>query len=138
MLITLSYIKGGTPAHFFWRGGLQWRGLHFFLFFIKFYWLMLLYPGELYRLLQRRIHGGGIGKNSIFCVKSWFFHTEYPKIFSAPPLTWNPGSAPVLGASSSICIIMCLIRQNVLIWYIKNWRWKIIKWFTEAYTFFVY
>jgi hypothetical protein len=35
--------------------GLQWRRLHLLIFFtdvIKFYWLMLLlYPGELYRLL---------------------------------------------------------------------------------------
>ena len=33
---------------------LPWRGLHLLIFFIeviKFYWLMLLYPGELYRLL---------------------------------------------------------------------------------------
>ena len=40
---------------FFCRRGLQWRRLHLLIFFtevIKFYWLMLLlYPGELYRLL---------------------------------------------------------------------------------------
>ena len=40
-----------------------------------------------------------------FGVKSWFFHTKYPKMFCAslrsaqffkvrPPLTWNRGSAP--------------------------------------------
>jgi len=33
MLITLSYIKGGIPAQIFWRGGLQWRGLHLFFFY---------------------------------------------------------------------------------------------------------
>ena len=54
--ILITYIKGGTPAHIFLcRRGLQWRRLHLLIFFtevIKFYWLMLLlYPGELYRLL---------------------------------------------------------------------------------------
>ena len=52
--ILITYIKGGTPPNFFCRRGLQWRRLHliFFTEVIKFYWLMLLlYPGELYRLL---------------------------------------------------------------------------------------
>jgi hypothetical protein len=46
-----------------------------------------------------------IGKNKIFWRKIVIFHTKYPNIFraslrsaqfflSAPPLTWNPGSAP--------------------------------------------
>jgi hypothetical protein len=46
-----------------------------------------------------------IGKNKIFWSKIVIFHTKYPKNFraslrsaqfflSAPPLTWNPGSAP--------------------------------------------
>jgi hypothetical protein len=31
-----------------------------------------------------------------FSVKSWFFTRNTPTIFlSAPPITWNPGSAPV-------------------------------------------
>ena len=45
-----------------------------------------------------------IGKNTIFLRKIVIFHTKYPKnfsaslrsahfILSAPPLTWNPGSA---------------------------------------------
>ena len=39
-------------------------------------------------------------KYDFFGVKSWFFTRNTPKIFaqfflSAPPLTWNPGSAPV-------------------------------------------
>jgi hypothetical protein len=48
-----------------------------------------------------------IGKNMIFWRKIVIFHTKYPKHFSAylrsaqfflnaPPLTWNPGSAPVM------------------------------------------
>ena len=54
--ILITYIKGGTPAHIFLcRRGLQWRRLYLLIFFtevIKFYWLLLLlYPGELYRLL---------------------------------------------------------------------------------------
>ena len=37
-----------------------------------------------------------IGKNMICLRKIVIFHTKYPKqILSAPPLTWNPGSAPV-------------------------------------------
>ena len=47
-----------------------------------------------------------IGKIWFFGVKSWFFTRNTPKIFAppsarrkffkcAPPLTWNPGSAPV-------------------------------------------
>ena len=48
-----------------------------------------------------------IGKNMIFWRKIVIFHTKYPKYFRAslrsaqiflsapPPLTWNPGSAPV-------------------------------------------
>ena len=46
-----------------------------------------------------------IGKNMIFWRKIVFFHMKYPNIFRAssarrnffkcaPPLTWNPGSAP--------------------------------------------
>jgi hypothetical protein len=45
-----------------------------------------------------------IGKNMICWRKIVIFHTKYPKNFrapsarrnflSAPPLTWNPGSAP--------------------------------------------
>ena len=42
-------------CRFFCRRGLQWRRLYLLIIFtevIKFYWLMLLlYPGELYRLL---------------------------------------------------------------------------------------
>ena len=48
-----------------------------------------------------------IGKNMIFWRKIVIFHTKYSKIFraslgsaqfflSAPPLTWNPGSAPAI------------------------------------------
>ena len=46
-----------------------------------------------------------------FCVKSWFFTRNTPNIFlSAPPLTWNPGSAPVMylcarGQRSCICVL---------------------------------
>ena len=37
-----------------------------------------------------------IGKNIIFWRKIVIFHTKYPNIFRAPPpVTWNPGSAPV-------------------------------------------
>ena len=53
--ILITYIKGEPLPTFFCRRGLQWRWLHLLIFFtkfIKFYWLMLLlYPGELYRLL---------------------------------------------------------------------------------------
>ena len=53
MLIT--YIKGGTPAQIFLeRGSAMTRAYicYFLTEVIKFYWLMLLlYPGELYRLL---------------------------------------------------------------------------------------
>ena len=49
-----------------------------------------------------------IGKNMIFWRKIVIFHTKYPKYFRAslrsaqlclcaPPLTWNPGSAPDVG-----------------------------------------
>ena len=53
--ILILTLKGKPlPKFCCWRG-LQWRRLHLFNFFtevIKFYWLMLLlYPGELYRLL---------------------------------------------------------------------------------------
>ena len=53
MLIT--YIKGGTPAQIE-RGSAMTRATFviFVIFFTevsKFYWLMLIYPGELYRLL---------------------------------------------------------------------------------------
>ena len=48
-------LKGEPLPKFFCRRGLQWRRLHLVIFFtevIKFYWLMLLlYPGELYRLM---------------------------------------------------------------------------------------
>ena len=47
-------LKRETLPKFFCRRGLQWQRLHLLIFFtevIKFYWLMLLYPGELYRLL---------------------------------------------------------------------------------------
>jgi hypothetical protein len=47
-----------------------------------------------------------IGKIWFFGVKSWFFTRNTPKIFAPPfarrnfykcvPLTWNPGSAPVI------------------------------------------
>jgi hypothetical protein len=50
----------GEPLpKFFCRRGLQWRRLHLLIFFtevIKFYWLMLLYPGELYRLLGASVN----------------------------------------------------------------------------------
>ena len=53
--ILITYIKGEPLPTFFCRRGLQWWRLHLLIFFsevIKFYWLMLLlYPGELYRLL---------------------------------------------------------------------------------------
>ena len=51
--------------------------------------------------------GPKIGKNMIFLGNILIFHTKYPKYFRAslhsiffsapppPPLTWNPGSAPV-------------------------------------------
>ena len=52
--------------------------------------------------------GGGapppiIGKNMIFLLKIVIFHTKYmyPIILSAPPLTGNPGSAPVYHNSST-------------------------------------
>ena len=49
----IIYIKRGTPAQHFW-GSAMTRATFvcFFTEVIKFYWLMLLlYPGELYRLL---------------------------------------------------------------------------------------
>ena len=53
--ILITYIKGGTPAQIFLKkASAMRRRLHLLIFFtvvIKFYWLMLLYPGELYRLL---------------------------------------------------------------------------------------
>ena len=68
--ILITYIKGGTPAQFFCRKSLQWR-LHLLIFFtevIKFYWLMLLlYPGELYRLLGASSYAS---RNPLFR-KSW-------------------------------------------------------------------
>ena len=57
-----------------------------------------------------------IGNNMIFWRKIVIFHTKYPKNFraslrsaqfflSAPPLTWNPGSAPEFAVvpTDSIC-----------------------------------
>ena len=52
MLIT--YIKGGIPAQFFFGERVfndEGYICYFFTEAIKFYWLMLLYPGELYSLL---------------------------------------------------------------------------------------
>jgi hypothetical protein len=52
--ILITYIKGGTPAQIFLEKGSAMTRATFVIFFtevIKFYWLMLLYPGELYRLL---------------------------------------------------------------------------------------
>ena len=53
--ILITYIKGGTLPKFVCRRDLQWRRLHLLIIFTevnKFYRLMLLlYPGELYRLL---------------------------------------------------------------------------------------
>jgi len=61
-----------------------------------------------------------IGKNMIFLRKIVIFHTKYPKYFRASlrsarffkcaPLTWNPGSAPVMylcarGQRSCICVL---------------------------------
>ena len=70
---------------------------------------------------QGRIQVGGpkIGKNMIFWRKTEIFHTKYPKIFrvslrsarfllSAPPLTWNPGSAPV--SVTVICLYQIKIK----------------------------
>ena len=65
----------------------------------------------IYHTYQGRIQGGGsnppseIGKNMICLPIIVIFHTKYPQNFraslrsvrfflSAPPLTWNPGSAP--------------------------------------------
>ena len=53
--ILITYMKGGIPAQiFFGEGVCNDEGCicYFFTEVIKFYWLMLLlYPGELYRLL---------------------------------------------------------------------------------------
>ena len=50
-----TYIKGGTPAQIFLEKGVcndEGYICYFLTEVIKFYWLMLLlYPGELYRLL---------------------------------------------------------------------------------------
>ena len=52
-------LKGEPLPKFFCRRGLQWQRLHLLIYFtevIKFCWLMLLlYPGELYRLLGASI-----------------------------------------------------------------------------------
>ena len=54
-VIFITYIKGGTAAQFFFGEGVcndEGYICYFFTEVIKFYWLMLLvYPGELYRLL---------------------------------------------------------------------------------------
>jgi hypothetical protein len=73
--------------------------------------------------------GAKIGKNMIFWRKIVIFHTKYPKNFrfpsprrhffkSPPPLTWNPGSAPVMFGSSLPSVVrkrsdlhyLCLFR----------------------------
>ena len=61
-----------------------------------------------------------IGKNMIFWRKIVIFHTKYPKNFraslrsaqfflSAPPLTRNPGSAPIQCLNNVL-----IIKTNVL------------------------
>ena len=89
-------------------------------------WIICKYSTELYLILkqecilllwpfQGRIQGEGapgsfpppplkLEKIWFFGVKSWFFTRNTPKMFTPPsatffkcaPLTWNPGSAPVV------------------------------------------
>ena len=50
----IPYIKGETPAQIFLEREVcndEGNICYFLTEVIKFYWLMLLYPGELYRLL---------------------------------------------------------------------------------------
>ena len=78
---------------------------------------------------QGRIQGVGappplkLEKIWFFCVKSWFFTRNTPKFFAPPsarrnflkcappPLTWNPGSAPVYTISKYYRIYINLFRR---------------------------
>ena len=57
-------------------------------------------------------------KNKFFLSKIVIFHTKYPNnfrfILSAPPLTWNPGSAPELYISYNLLDTFKRIRFIVL------------------------
>ena len=97
--------RGETQVTFIWSFIVDWLLFNVRLLVFQLYsWLFCK---------QGRIQGGGahparpphkIGKNMICWRKIVIFHTKYPKNFrapsarrnflSAPPLTWNPGSAP--------------------------------------------
>ena len=91
---------------------------------------------------QGRIQGRGahpppplkLEKIRFFGVKSWFFTRNTPTIFAppsarcnfskcAPPLTWNPGSAPVSDNKWSFWeeSIMC---SFVIVYLYMYWRWR--------------
>ena len=57
-----------------------------------------------------------IGKNKIFWHKIVIFHTKYPKygafFLSAPPLTWNPGSAPGIYMFISLYLLSDWLRST--------------------------
>jgi hypothetical protein len=127
LIITL---KGEPLPKYFCRRGLQWQGLLHLLIFctevIKFYWLMLLYPGELYRLL------GASSSVFIFLSKEpvcphrnrkyipehhWCMAIFFPVIAE----THTIGTHLLIGSSSDINF-MVLIKDNISLVTKINWR----------------
>ena len=77
-----------------------------------------------------------IGKNKkiwFFCVRSWFFTRNTPKLFAPPsarrnffkcaPLTWNPGSAPVICSSGQWS---CELLSSLCVWSVRRHYFSIL------------
>ena len=116
--ILITYIKGGTPAQI-------WRGLHLLIFFtevIKFYWLMLLlYPGELYRLL---------GASSFFF--NDFFLLKSVLCLMLPVLTTITLIQLELFSFSWWLYIVCCVKDvhlvRIKIWLIFFCKFQVVWW----------
>jgi hypothetical protein len=85
--------KGEPLPTFFCRRGLQWRRLHLLIFFtevIKFYWLMLLlYPGELYRLLGAFVFSSS-SYTDIFAHKKFIqIQISHENVFTLFHMKWK-------------------------------------------------
>jgi hypothetical protein len=56
------------------------------------------------------------------------FHTKYPqKKLSAPPLTWNPGSAPVYKYLIGIITLFLSIFPMNALWDIEEKKTRLLK-----------
>ena len=112
----------------------QWDKSGFCFKFIKktctFYTAIGVHQGRIQGGRTRRAPPLKLGKNMIFWRKIVIFHTKYPKIFrvslrsaqfflSAPPLAWNPGSAPIhvykiYWLNKGVRTNFCVIRTPVI------------------------